>query len=243
MPIYIGAHKCDNAIVGANECDKIFAGTDLIFSRVSYKMLDYIGVTGTQCIETNILVTNFNWKTVAEFIPGTSYDTSQTWKLLLGTSDNKYTLFAGYQSHQSGYPETQFSFYLGYTVADPSVRKCYTTSFAGDASRRNIITMLRGNSTVVFPSTGNTVSCPANATITATTPTTVFRAFGTPSSPWSYNNLQCLGIKIYDENDILIHELLPAERQPDGELGLLDTVTNSFYTNAGTGTFIKGNYI
>ena len=29
----------------------------------------------------------------------------------------------------------------------------------------------------------------------------------------------------------------------DGDFGLLDTITNKFYTNAGTGTFEKGEYV
>lgn len=51
------------------------------------------------------------------------------------------------------------------------------------------------------------------------------------------------GVKIYDANDTLIHDIVTVERQSDGELGLYDTITDKFYSNAGTGTFIKGDYI
>jgi hypothetical protein len=49
--------------------------------------------------------------------------------------------------------------------------------------------------------------------------------------------------KIYDSNDNLIHNLIPVERISDNELGLYDISTNKFYTNSGTGTFIRGNYV
>ena len=49
--------------------------------------------------------------------------------------------------------------------------------------------------------------------------------------------------KLYDSSSTVINDLVPAERQPDGVLGLYDTVTGKFYTNAGTGTFVKGNYV
>lgn len=52
----------------------------------------------------------------------------------------------------------------------------------------------------------------------------------------------CYSVRIYRNNN-LIHNLIPVERQSDNELGLYDTITDKFYTNASTGTFIKGNYI
>ena len=57
----------------------------------------------------------------------------------------------------------------------------------------------------------------------------------------SHRNAACYGVRIY-RNDVLIHNLVPVERE-DGELGLLDIITNKFYANAGTGTFEKGEYI
>lgn len=50
--------------------------------------------------------------------------------------------------------------------------------------------------------------------------------------------------KIYEfklyENDILVRNFIPCYRKSDGEIGLYDKVNNKFYTNAGTGEFIKG---
>jgi len=50
--------------------------------------------------------------------------------------------------------------------------------------------------------------------------------------------------KIYEAeaylNDTLIHLFLPCYRKSDNEPGLFDTVTRTFFTNAGTGTFAVG---
>lgn len=48
--------------------------------------------------------------------------------------------------------------------------------------------------------------------------------------------------KIYD-NNILVRDFIPCYRKSDNEIGLYDLVNNEFYTNQGTGTFIKGNDI
>ena len=44
---------------------------------------------------------------------------------------------------------------------------------------------------------------------------------------------------IYD-NGVLVNNLVPARRNSDGVLGMYDTVSNTFFTNAGTGEFIAG---
>lgn len=49
-------------------------------------------------------------------------------------------------------------------------------------------------------------------------------------------------LQFYD-NDTLIVDLIPCYRKSDGEIGFYDTVNNKFYTNKGTGTFLKGNDI
>lgn len=45
--------------------------------------------------------------------------------------------------------------------------------------------------------------------------------------------------KLY-QDDVLIHDFLPAKRNSDNIVGLYDIITNTFYTNNGTGTFLYG---
>ena len=46
--------------------------------------------------------------------------------------------------------------------------------------------------------------------------------------------------KYYDKTDTLICDLVPCYRKSDGAIGMYDIVRNTFFTNAGTGSFTKG---
>ncbi len=46
--------------------------------------------------------------------------------------------------------------------------------------------------------------------------------------------------KVYDENDTLVQNFVPALRNDDNVVGMYDTVSGTFFTNAGTGTFTAG---
>lgn len=48
--------------------------------------------------------------------------------------------------------------------------------------------------------------------------------------------------KIY-ENDVLIRDFIPCYRKSNGEIGLYDKIYCKFYSNLGTGTFLKGKDI
>ena len=47
-------------------------------------------------------------------------------------------------------------------------------------------------------------------------------------------------LKLYYQND-MIRNFIPCYHKTSGEIGMYDTVTKQFYTNAGSGTFTKGN--
>ena len=48
------------------------------------------------------------------------------------------------------------------------------------------------------------------------------------------------GIKFY-KNNILLQELIPCYRKSDNVVGMYDSISNTFFTNAGEGAFIKGD--
>lgn len=49
--------------------------------------------------------------------------------------------------------------------------------------------------------------------------------------------------RITDVNDNPIRDFVPCYRKSDGEIGMYDLVTNTFFTNQGTGNFTKGNNV
>lgn len=52
--------------------------------------------------------------------------------------------------------------------------------------------------------------------------------------------LTVYGVKLYDSNDTLLHNLVPVKKLSDNSGGLYDTVTNKFYGNSGNGSFVTG---
>ena len=76
---------------------------------------------------------------------------------------------------------------------------------------------------------------------TCIAPAYIFYASGNP-----YGNYRVWGklysCKIWD-NGTLVRNFIPCYRKSDDEVGLYDVVNNTFYTNAGTGTFSKGEDI
>jgi len=56
---------------------------------------------------------------------------------------------------------------------------------------------------------------------------------------WSNSSIRIKIIKIY-ENNIIIRNFIPAQRDSDGAIGLYDSVNDVFYENAGTGEFVAG---
>ena len=50
------------------------------------------------------------------------------------------------------------------------------------------------------------------------------------------------GCKLY-ENEVLVRNMVPCYRKSDNVIGMYDLVNNKFYTNAGTGEFIKGGNV
>ena len=46
--------------------------------------------------------------------------------------------------------------------------------------------------------------------------------------------------KVWDNNGNLIQNFIPARRNSDSVVGMYDSITNQFFTNAGTGSFIAG---
>ena len=84
---------------------------------------------------------------------------------------------------------------------------------------------------------------------TDTTPFSVKENFGlfamlydTDGKPKGYCNAKLYYFKMYS-NGNLVRDFVPVYRKLDGVIGLYDKVDKKFYTNDGTGTFIKGENV
>ena len=55
----------------------------------------------------------------------------------------------------------------------------------------------------------------------------------------NYAKAKLYSFKIY-ENGVLVRDMIPVKRKSDNVAGLYDTLNDAFYTNSGTGEFVKG---
>ena len=196
-----------------------------------YQEVEYIQGTGTQYIntqykpnqttKTEVSVETINLNTT--FVP-------------FGTRANAqldYVLGINFNSQN----------YIQYNTNTPiystqSSTPLLNTKFVASLSKEE------GKITYIDTSTETTVSIVMTPTATSSFTCTTNLYLGCLNNN---GNTQYLSpsYKIYYckiwENGTLIKNLVPCYRKTDNEIGLYDLVNDSFFTNAGTGTFIKGN--
>ena len=79
-------------------------------------------------------------------------------------------------------------------------------------------------------------------TFTAPGSLEIFAAYNGGTKGYLPSKTRLYSLKIYD-NEKLVRNFVPCYRIIDSVIGLYDLVEDKFYTNSGTGTFLKGNDI
>ena len=197
-----------------------------------YTQLNYIESTGTQYIDTKYIPT-VNTKTVLSL----DY-TWTTTAYLCGviTTDyrtNAYAFSGNHSTQDTGYFRT---FVAGNTSlpsqqGNTGTTSVYASSNLKSAEITNTYVTLDGNKF------NYTYSTTEQLNITHSLYLFARNNVGTAD----YNaSMKLYSAKIYD-NDSLVRDFIPAKRNSDNAIGLYDSVTKAFFTNAGTGDFIAGN--
>jgi len=88
---------------------------------------------------------------------------------------------------------------------------------------------------------GTLINTATAQTFSTSIPLTIF-AMNTDGTVGGHANMRLAYMKIYD-NDNLIRNFIPCYRYLDGVEGLYDIVGKQFFTNQGTGRFIRGKEI
>lgn len=188
----------------------------------AYQEVEYIESTGTQYIDTGCLIKN---NSAVELLYFKVTDPRTTnWLSYFGsmTEDGASDMFTF-----RTYPWT--ANYINFTVGTKQIFQLYSgESYAYLTTETFRIDNIEKQ--VAQPS-GFTES------------TYTLYMFGTNhgGQPWRLGYINIGRINIYQDG-IKIRQFIPVERE-DGELGLYDLVENKFYTNQGSGIFIKGDYI
>ena len=80
------------------------------------------------------------------------------------------------------------------------------------------------------------------ATFTTPTKMNIFGSYSDGVNGYLSPYARIFNLKFYD-NDTLMVNLIPCYRKSDNVIGMYDLVNDKFYTNSGTGTFLKGKDI
>lgn len=87
---------------------------------------------------------------------------------------------------------------------------------------------------------GNIVATITNASSYTTGLNLTLFARNTGNELNNYSTHKLYNLKIYD-NDTLVRDFVPCYKKSNNVIGLYDKVNNTFYTNAGSGSFVKGS--
>ncbi len=191
---------------------------------VEYQEVEYIESTGTQYFWTDINIQdNLTVDSVQTFISGDSY-------LFGGDIDlasNSKICFNGYYNKkvQAAYP----SKYYTYGNVNNDNKTVYHLVSTHANGRR--LCYVNDEKIYDYSGYGTTRSSDAKC---------ICFGFNRAGTPRNFYIGKVYSIKVSQDNVILAN-FIPCYRKSDDEIGMYDTVTGTFFTNQGTGTFLKGN--
>jgi len=225
--IKIGTSLLKKVKIGASQkIDKIFKGNTLLFKDKllpkEYQRLQYIKTTGTQYFDTGLFgkpglkteakLQVYNSTSASAVLVGARNDTGQT-RCYLGYRQYNSSVNFGYQEEQqSGVAPTSDIDTFEYEIKSGEL-------------------VIKKNSTTILDQ---------QHTTTFTTDYTMY-VFAINYTGSASQSISCdlYELKIWD-NGTLVRNYIPCYRKSDNVVGMYDIVNNTFKTNAGSGSFIKG---
>lgn len=230
--------KVNNIFLGNKKINKVYLGNKLVYSSALlpsiYQQVEYIENTGTQYIRTNIVPTDF-FKMEIKF----------------------YTEGSGSFYCAGARPTVASPIYFG-QVGAASGRKLSAsingTSIVANTNEQDWSRPETGATYEIKLSTNGDGTCSYNLKdltenkeflsenneypIMGTVTYNVYLFALNPSNIVLGKN-RCYYFKLYEENELIFYGI-PCYRKLDNVVGLYDLISNTFLTNQGTGSFIKG---
>jgi len=199
---------------GIIECNSITEGFNKTSLQGAYTQLEYIKTNGNQIINTGVADT---LRTTVDLDMQVDSGIGQYW---YGSTQN-----SGSMMYNGLYNITALE-YNWLTISRTSNNRCIMTQ------------RLNGNNiTITMNGVTSTVS------VGSTAPTGNLYIFGCNNGNRYYGTgILCRYFRIYQDN-VLVRDFIPVKRNKDNAIGMLDLVHNTFYANAGTGSFTAGNEI
>ena len=213
-----------NAKADSLEYLKLFGGTEQRNLPSGYTQVEYLESSGTQYIDTGINdITNSEFEVVAQQTSITcafptimgALDLDSKYKVICGLSTSNNTFYS-----QCGGPN-------GFIVS----------SVPNDTQKHTFkVTTTTNQQTLQIDDTAVVIG---NYAITSTTAYPLTICARNKDTVSNFTNQKVFSVRI-KKSGTLVCNLIPARRNSDNVLGMYDTVTGNFLTNAGTGTFTAG---
>ena len=184
-----------------------------------YTELEYIESSGTQYIDTGLITSSNRYKIETNLLwkNGDGYFGADYGYWFGLTSDLKFTIAGNFVSSSTA-----------------SLNKKYNILHEIDSTKTTNNYSLKVDDVSVLSGSFSNFQ---NGKMYA-----LFAIGQSASTVASYSSAKCYSASIL-VNDVLVRNYIPAKRISDSAIGLYDLVSNVFYTNAGTGTFVAGSEI
>ena len=213
---------------GGTLINKIYKGVDLLFSSSllpsEYQQVEYIENAGKQYIDTGFIPTgNTGVELIYQAINATSS------QYILGCRAGDYgTIYYAVNGSSS---RNDWDIRLGGGAIYSSVER--TTN-----KYKSEISLSGGSGTWTLTNLDTLASNTFKIGTTAINATANLCLFAY-SSMYIHSNLRIYECKIYEAGELIRH-FIPCYRKSDNVIGMYDVVAGIFYTNKGSGTFLKG---
>lgn len=185
---------------------------------IEYQQVEYIEGTGTQYFEIDYIATG---DTVSQ---GKYQITNiNSGKMLFGCRQSSSQNFYGF-NWGGGLPYKYYNSYMSGVLTSKNIDGDVHTFKKDKGNLYRDDVLINSISYKSFTTPYNMVIFGANTAGT----------IGLQSEARIFN------LQFYDD-DVLRIDLIPCYRKSDGEIGMYDLCNNTFYTNDGTGVFLKGN--
>ena len=214
--------------------------TDRIPSE--YQKVEYIEATGTQMISTNITPGSNAFSVEVEFYKDTQVSSSQA-------------IIGGDAEQIGGYVQ-RFSISFRSSANTIGIFSAPSNTQITQGWSEYTLASLYGNRVKAIVNF-NTTSPYATGTITAGAETVAVNKTSANAADIGNGAINLFNVathqsvfascRIYsckiNAGETKIANFIPCYRKSDGEIGVYETVTSTFYANAGTGTFLKGGNV
>lgn len=108
-------------------------------------------------------------------------------------------------------------------------------------SATDVVSVFSGDNVSIISTEKNENKFTVILAINVPSTTGRFCLFKMNSGKWTFKG-KIYNVKLVKDGNTLV-ELIPCYRKSDGEIGMLDIVSNAFITNAGSGIFTKGGNV